>query len=408
MLTSIEIRPVRTRRDFITFIQLPRRLYSGIPGYCAPLDHERRQLFDPKRNAFFKHGEAQYWLAIQDGVAVGRISAQIDHLHAEVGEPDLGMFGALDAIDDTDVTHRLLEQATSWLASRGKTRVRGPFNLSVSSESGLLVEGFQEPAMVLFPWNPDYLQRHLMEDGWQIERELMSFVLDRSDLSKHKQRLSDYRAVLPDQFSVRQLNPRAGLDEFRSLGEIYNLAWRDNWGFVPLTEDDIIGLHKNLKPILGPDSGVVIEEDGRPVAFSITIPNVMDYVRDFDGKLNAINTIKLLLRIRRRQFDTARNVLIGILPDYQGGAIGSAMLMTMLMDYGRLANRYQAKRLELGWIVEDNRRTLAAIKFFGGRLSRRYKVFHKALAVPNTIPPISLKEGSMHDDRGEQPETSYT
>lgn len=398
MPTSIEIRQVQTSRDFTTFIQLPRRLYNGIPGYCAPLDHERRQLFDPKRSAFFKHGEAQYWLAVQDGVAVGRISSQIDYLHTEVGEPDLGMFGALDAIDDTHVTHRLLEQAINWLASRGKTRARGPFNLSVSSESGLLVEGFQEPAMVLFPWHPGYLQRHLVEAGWQTERELMSFVLDRSDLSKHKQRLNDYRAVLPDQFHVRQLNPRAGLEEFRSLGEIYNLAWRDNWGFVPLTEGDIVGLHKNLKPILGPDSGVVIEDGGKPVAFSITIPNVMDYVKDFDGKLNAVNTIKLLLRIRQRKFDTARNVLIGILPDYQGGAVGSAMLMTMLMDYGRLAERYQAKRLELGWIVEDNRRTLAAIKFFGGRLSRRYKVFHKDLTVPPTTPQSDIKESPMHDE----------
>lgn len=234
--------------------------------------------------------------------------------------------------------------------------------------------------MVLLPWHPAYLQDHVHKAGWEVDRELLSFALDRDDLEKHKDRLSAYGAVLPDQFNVRQLDPRAGLNEFRPLGDIYNRAWSDNWGFVPLTDDDIQGLYQGLKPILGPDSGVIIEAEGQPVAFSITIPNAMDFVKGFDGRLGPINIVKLLLRMKRWRFNSARNVLIGILPEYQGGAVGSAMLMTMLMDYGRLAGRYNARRLELGWIVDDNRRTLAAIKFFGGRPSRRYKVFHKALA----------------------------
>lgn len=383
-MNELEIRPVRSDREFRTFLQLPRRLYKKFPHYCPPLDYDRRQIFDRRHNPFFTHGTAEYWIAYRGRNAVGRISAQIDDLHAQVGEADLGMFGAFDATDDTTATASLLDAACRWLAQQGKTRVRGPFNLSISAESGLLVEGQSEPAMVLYPWHPPYLRDHLVAAGWEVERQLLSYCLDRSDEARQKKKMVRQQASLPAGFKMRPLNPSRGLDEFLELGTIYNSAWRGNWGFVPMNEADIAGLRDAMRPVLRPDNGIVVEKDGRPVAFTIILPNIMEYVTSFGGQLSVLKALKLLWRIKLGQPQYGRTVLAGIEPEFQGGSTGAAIVMSMMGEFLRLAKKYNGSGIEFGWIVEDNRRTLAAMSYFGGRLTRRFEVFQREIgeAVP--------------------------
>src|SRR5262249_42291105 len=146
----------------------------SMPGFVPRLDIGERQALDPKQAPFFKHGEAQYWIAWRDSKPVGRISAQIDRLSDE----RLGMFGCLDAADDADVLRALLKEAEEWLGARGKTVMRGPSTLSINGESGLLIEGQLAPAMTMMPWHPAYLAGHAVAAGLSEVKRLLSYSID--------------------------------------------------------------------------------------------------------------------------------------------------------------------------------------------------------------------------------------
>ncbi|MBU1174259.1 MAG: hypothetical protein KKH72_02570, partial [Alphaproteobacteria bacterium] len=149
---SFEIVPVSTRAELREFIGLPSRVYKGLPGFVAPPNFERAGLLDPRKGSFFKHGEAQYWLARKDGASVGRISAQIDFTQPEGVYDGAGLFGCLDAVDDMEVTSALFATAEAWLRAKGKSRAAGPFLLSLNQEPGLLVAGHLEPPIVSISW----------------------------------------------------------------------------------------------------------------------------------------------------------------------------------------------------------------------------------------------------------------
>src|SRR5262245_32724589 len=131
---NITIVPVRTAAELKRFIRLPSRLFSADPNFVPPLELERLDALRPGKNPYFEHAEAQYFLATRDGRDVGRISAQIDRLASEA---DVGHFGLVAAEDDPAVFAALFAEAEGWLRARGRTRARGPFNLSINEETGL-------------------------------------------------------------------------------------------------------------------------------------------------------------------------------------------------------------------------------------------------------------------------------
>ena len=94
---AVEIRPVASRRELNRFIKLPWRLYRNEPNWVAPLLMDLKAQLDQAKNPFFEHAEAQYFLALRDGRAVGRISAHIDHHMQEFQGNDWGLWGGSSA-----------------------------------------------------------------------------------------------------------------------------------------------------------------------------------------------------------------------------------------------------------------------------------------------------------------------
>ncbi|MGI9493180.1 MAG: hypothetical protein ACR2QF_12340, partial [Geminicoccaceae bacterium] len=174
---AIDIRSANGRNGLAAFIDLPNRLYGKNAAYTAPLNLERIETLNPKKNAYFQHAEGQYWLAFREGRAVGRISAQVDRLHLERYADKAGHFGLLDADDDPDVFNALLGTAEQWLQEKGMSRIRGPYNLSINEECGLLVDGFDHPSMLMMPYAPAYAEQHLIAAGYQKATDLLAYSL---------------------------------------------------------------------------------------------------------------------------------------------------------------------------------------------------------------------------------------
>lgn len=370
---SFTIELVRSRAELRDFITLPRRLYQNMQGYVAPLDMERRELIDPKKSPFFSHGRAAYWIARRDGQAVGRISAQIDELAGSETPPDLGLFGCLDAIDDREIVAALLRTAEDWLRAHGRRQVRGPFILSISGESGLLIDGRLEPPMTLMPWHPPYLEQHLLAAGYNRAMRLFSYVLDLTKWTIED--LQQQTIAKRHDLTIRSMR----LDDFENEMEIaraiYNDGWQHNWGFVPGTKADARGLARSFKPLLLPDTCFFLCEGEEPVAFSLTIPNVFDISTDLGAAPSVLGWLKLLWRMRRRQYRRFRLAFVGGKLASHGTGIG----ISALVETARRLKILGAEEIACAWVLETNVALIGGLRKLGFSVRTTFGVYEKKL-----------------------------
>ncbi|MCC7348364.1 MAG: hypothetical protein IT538_13315 [Variibacter sp.] len=375
----VDVRPVRSAQDMSLFIRLPRVLYRGLPGYQAPLDFERRQLLDPKHSKFFDHGEAQYWVAYRGERAVGRISAQVDRLAIETwGEP-IGCFGCLDAADDPAAVAALCETAAAWLRARGMTRMRGPFTLSINGESGVQVEGQERGGMVLMPWHPSYLARHVEAAGLAPVKDLLAFTLHADGFIGLKDRAALARSRLPAGLALRKINLKDIQQEGAILRHVFNEAWKKNWSFVPFSESEMTAFTKGFRHFLIPEFGLVAELDGKPVAVAVVLPNLFEVVGGFDGRLLPFNWMTFLARaFRVRAYRHLRVVLFGVVPQLH--LIGAPLVLAMLEDLFERQKTLRVEGIEMSWVLEDNRAVIGLLAAAGARQpSKRYRMYERAL-----------------------------
>lgn len=370
---SVMIVPVRSRAQLDEFITLPRRLYGGMPGYVAPLDRERRELLDPKKSPFFLHGRAAYWIARRDGRAIGRISAQIDEVTWPSTPPGLGLFGCLDAIDDRALVGQLLQSAERWLRERGCRHVRGPFQLSINGESGLLIEGQSAPPMTMLPWHPPYLDGHVRAAGYRLAMRLLSLVLDLNTIAPDDPRCA---AAAPRQdLTIASMRLDDFDNEMETARSIYNDGWQNNWGFVPATKADTQGLARSFKQFLLKDSGFFIKVNGKPAAFVLTIPNLFDLSADLGAAPGATGWIRFLYRMIRCRHRSYRLVLIGAAREHHRTGLGKEAIAETI----RRLHARGAKQLACAWVLESNVALTRLLAGFGFETLAFYAVYEKHL-----------------------------
>jgi hypothetical protein len=340
------------------------------------------RLLDRRRNPFFDHGEACFWLAWRDGTPVGRISAQINRLHLETHRDETGNFGLLEAVDDQAVFAALQGVAENWLRERGMRRILGPYSLSMNDDIGVLVSGFDSPPMVGMPYTPPYYADRLVAEGYTKAKDLHALRLTLADVvTRHLDQLERVTARLraEGRITVRSLDPSRFAAEMRLALDIYNEAWTHNWGFLPVTEREAKQIIDQLAPVLPPESVVFALADGEPAAMLIALPNLNEIISDLGGRLFPINWLKLLWRLHFRKPKTARAMLTGVRQRYRGSALSTALVTLMLaaiLDAGRRAN---IETVEFSWILEDNRPSLEGCRALGAQLDKLYRIYAKPL-----------------------------
>jgi GNAT superfamily N-acetyltransferase len=372
---ALEVRPVGSRKDLTTFIKLPWRLYRNEPNWVPPLIFERRQFLDRAKNPFFKHAEAEYFLAWRDGRAVGRITAQVDRHFNEFQGNDWGMFGFFECEDDPEAVAALLGAAEAWLRARGRDRMVGPMNFTTNDECGVLVEGFDLMPTVL----TDYTQRSypgLLEGAGLVKAmDLFMWHLDVSDRSRVNQAIWDIAERVESKYGVvcrhfRKKELDAEVDRFL---EIYNAAWEKNWGFVPLTEDEVRHYAKQLKPLLDENWAMVAEKDGETVGAALTLPDFNQVLKRMNGRLLPLGWAKFLWY--RRKVDRVRVFALGVKREWQHTGI-AAKLYEMHFDSAATTPQRGG---EMGWILETNKAMNRAMEGMGGHIVRKYRLYEKEL-----------------------------
>jgi GNAT superfamily N-acetyltransferase len=372
---SVEIRPVASPRDLRRFIRLPFALYRNEPRWIAPLLSDIRKRLDKQDNPFFRHAEAEYFLAWREGRPVGRISAHIDHRFNEFQDNAWGLFGFFECEDDQATANALLGAAEGWLRERGRDRMVGPMDFTTNDECGLLVEGFERPPMILSSWHHPYYQALLEGDGLEKVMDLLMWSLHISGRDKVRRAIWRMAENVESEHGIvcrpmRKRDMNAEVDRFL---EVYNAAWERNWAAVPLTEEEIRHYAKDLKPILDENWAYIAEriDTGEVVGAALTLPDYNQVLRHLNGRLLPLGWLKALYW--RRKIDAVRVFALGVKPAYQHTGI-AARFYQLHFD---AAERTPQKGGEMGWILETNRPMNRAMEGMGGEIVRRYRVYER-------------------------------
>jgi GNAT superfamily N-acetyltransferase len=373
----VEVRPVASKRELKAFMRLPWRLYRNEPNWVPPLLMDLRKRLDRERNPFFEHAEAEYFLAWRDGRAVGRITAQVDRNFNEFQDNEWGMFGFFECEDDPEVASALLGAAAAWLRERGRDRMVGPMDFTTNDECGLLVEGHDRTPIIFTPWQHPYYQGLL--EGAGLTKAMDTFMwelyVDKRErvhpsIWDMAEKVSSEHGIIVRPMRKRDLEAEVG----RFL-EVYNAAWERNWGFVPLTEEEVRHYAKDLKPVLDENWAMIAEaSDGTVVGAALTLPDFNQVLAHLNGRLLPFGWAKALYW--RRKIDRVRVFALGVKREYQHTGV-AARMYEMHFDS---AERTPQKGGETGWILESNTAMNRAMEGMGGKITRRYRFYELPLA----------------------------
>lgn len=377
---AVEIVPVSAAAAMERFIRLPEQLLRDDPNFVPPLRIERRMAFSTRKNPYFRHAEAAFWLAQRGGRVVGRISAQQDRLSPPMadGSP-AGHFGLLLAEDDAEVHAALLRAAEAWCAARGVKRITGPFSLSINEESGLLVAGFDTPPMLMMPHDPPHTVRHLEALGYGREKDLLAYRVETAAPPSAAAAQLVGRG-LPPGVVLRPIRMGEMRQEVARLVGIFNDAWAGNWGFVPITQDEVDAMATALKPLLREKLVWFAEVGGEAVAFAVCLPNLNEAIRDLGGKLLPLGWAKLLWRLKGQRIHTARVPLMGVKRSLAKGMLGRVLPLFIVDALRREARAQGIRTIEMSWVLEDNLPMRRLAEAVGGEAYKTYRVFGKDLA----------------------------
>jgi GNAT superfamily N-acetyltransferase len=344
--------------------------------WIPPLLLERQEHLS-QRNPYFAHARAKFWLAYQNHTPVGRISAQIDTLHLERYHDSTGFFGMIEAEDDAEVFETLFTTAEAWLRDQGMRHVRGPFNLSINEECGLLIDGFEYPPMVMMGHAPRYYAPRLEGLGYCKVKDTLAYRIDATFTPPPVMQLIAARTA--ERITVRPLQRSNFKHDISILQDIFNDAWSDNWGYLPFTDAEFAHLAQSLKYLVADDLVQIAEVDGVPAAMIVVFPNVNEAIRDLNGRLFPFGWIKLLWRLKATYPTTARIPLMGVRKRYQRSLLGTALAFMVIDAVRDPGLKRGIQEVELSWILEDNHGMRNILQSLGGTPYKRYRIYQKKL-----------------------------
>ena len=376
---SIQIVQVETPREVDQFIRTPWKIYAEDSQWIPPLFMERRQLLS-KKNPYFAHAQARFWMAYHGDQPVGRISAQIDEYHLTRYQDHTGFFGMLEAPNDETIFRALFDVAEDWLRAQGIRQIRGPFNLSINQECGLLIDGFDTPPMVMMGHAQPYYQTCLEKIGYQKAIDLLAYKIDLNFTIPPLIQKAIRKAE--SSITFRSLRRSDFKEELQIIQDIFEDAWSENWGFIPFSKEEFDAVGQELRLLVDDSFVQIAEVDGSPEAMLVAFPNVNEMIRDLNGRLLPFGWLKFLWRLKISLPRTARVALMGVRKKYQGTPLGAVLAFGMIDSVRHSGRRRRIQEVELSWILEDNVGMRNMLHAIGSAPYKTYRIYEKGLQHP--------------------------
>ncbi len=382
----VKVRPVESKKDLMKFIKFPWKVYRDYPAWVPPLISEEKKKFDPKENPFYDHAKVQLFLAERDGEVVGRISAHIDHNYNEFHDEKTGLWGFFETINDFEVAKALFDAVFEFHSREGMEQVLGPASFSTNDVTGMLLDAYDLPPVIMMPYNPPYYVELVEKYGFKKAKDLLAYLITVDDEFKRfadrlQKRLKPMaERALAHGYTIRNANLKKWKEEVEKILIIYNDAWEKNWGFVPWTREEFFHIANDLRQIVIPELGKIVEKDGEPVAFGLVIPDANVVIKKLNGRIvgpGLFAALPYLLNIKK--ISRTRLITLGIRKGFRKSGVDSLLYYEMLkagLSLGYL------KECEVSWLLEDNYLIIRATEFMRGKHYKTYRLFVKPIGVP--------------------------
>ncbi len=348
---QIELKKVISKKDIMTFLQFPVDLYKNEPHYIPQLFMEDKKLFDEKKEAFYNKGKVESYLAYQGDKVVGRISCIVNNEHNKLHKDEVGFFGFFDTINNEKVSEALLNKAKEYALANGKDTLRGPMNFSVSHTVGSLIKGFDLDPVLLTPYNFDYYNDLYTKYGFEKAMDFYSYQFTKAQGIPEKLARVANAMQERGKFELKFIQKKDLKRVVKEIQVIYNDAWKENWSFLPLSDDDIAGLASELAPLLEPSLSYMVYDKGLPVGCMITLPNINEVLKGSNGKLLSKGFLKLVgVVLGLKKVKGVRTIIMGVLESHRRKGVEAILIHKTIVEGQKLG--YQ--EADLSWILENN------------------------------------------------------
>lgn len=376
---SVDVVVCKTPAHFNDFLQTPFLLHKHDPNWVPPLQITTKHILD-KKNPFYKQAEVILWVAYIHNKPVGRIAGIINHLHNQYYDEKIAFWGFFEAENSHKITSALFKQVEQWAIERGLKALRGPMNPSINYECGLQISAFDSKPFVMMPQNPDYYPHLVEQQGYDKIKDLQAWIVNMQDVKIDTKKIQIIKALQQKyQVTIRPLNMKNFANEIKLIANIYNDAWGENWGYLPLDLDEFSYLAADLKSIIMPNFVYIAEIAGEPCGFSVAIPDLNQVLLNIrNGKLLPFNFLKLIWNIKiKKVINQGRIPLLGVLKKYQHIPIGGMLYY----EYMEAAKLTKCVRGEFSWILEDNIAMQTGLKLVNASHYKTYRIYEKRLAM---------------------------
>ena len=371
---SIRIEPVTTQGQLKAFVSLPWSIYKNCPLWVPSLVRDEVALLTPGKHPFWETARRELFLAYQGDTPVGRIAAIVDEKHNAYAGEKCGAFGFYECQDIDEAAMGLFAAAADWLARQGMDFMRGPLNPSTNYTCGLLVDGYDQKPGLMMPWQPPYYLDQFNKFHLRKEQDLFAYMIYRDEVSLTpalNQELEKLKSQ--QQFTCRQSQKATLAEDIRIMLALYKESWAKNFCFSPLSDNEAEALVKELVTYLDPKFFVLFFHGDEPVAGMVAMPNFNPLLKRMNGHLNLL-TPWHYFKTRKEQKEGYRIMLFGVREKYR--LLGLPLL---LFDYmlTQAKSTPDFQWVEGSWVLEDNSAVCDLIEDFGGKLSKRYRLFRK-------------------------------
>jgi len=370
----VTIAPCLSKKELKTFEQIPEILHGSDPYFVPPFPGSIVKLIDDK-SPIRRMGAIYPFLAYKDGKPVGRIAAIINRNHNDYYKDKTGFFGFFEFANDLEVARALLERAKVEVKTRGMESLRGPYSPTVNDECGLLVDGFETTPFVLMPYNPTYYLTIYDRLGLKAARDLYAYYISTASGMPERIEKIVKRVKRTTGIEVRNINLKKLSSELKIIQKLYNETLDRNWGFVPLSVEELEFAADDLKSIVDPSFVLIAEKDGVAVGFSLVIPNINEFMWRAKSSKGLMRILRFAWYLKTQSPKEARLTVLGVSPEFRNKGVAALFYYESFM---RGKNKFVGG--ELSWIEESNEEMCRAIEVMGGQKYKSYRIFETGMA----------------------------
>lgn len=377
MIKDIVIKEAKTKAEYLAFVKFPYSLYKENPNWVPPLINDEIETIDPDLNPVYQNANASFFLAYQDEKIVGRIAAIVNWIEVKEIKKSKVRFGWFDVIDNIKVTKLLIDCVINFGKEHNLETIEGPLGFSNLDKAGLLIKGYEEQNTMITLYNHPYYSEHLKKLGFNEAAKWVEYEIKIDDFESSPEKVKRFSKLIMERYNLTLLNfknRKAIIPYVDQMFELLDKTYNKLQSYVPIQDYQIENYKKRFLKFINPDFiKCIIDQQGKLICFSITMPSFTEALKKVNGKLTLFNSIHILKAMyfnKRASF-----YLIGVRPDYQNKGITAIIFNEMQ----KLFNKQNINIVETNPELEENTAIQKLWKNYEHRLHKRRATFSKKI-----------------------------